>query len=147
MKQLHFPNNFQTRHVNSSSPAGDNATLLSVAQSGGQSQMQSSNLHDVEPPTSNQLMIQSQTLPINSSNSFQNSQIQLSNTDMNQSNIFTTSPSPNNSLQNIVPDGSQFNLDFLDNMDCSTSDLLNFDDMQGEGCNFPILDDIAMLDK
>lgn len=45
-------------------------------------------------------------------------------------------------------DGSQINLDFLDNIESSASDLLNFDQvMQSGGAHFPLLDEIEILGK
>ncbi|XP_054706545.1 uncharacterized protein LOC129216354 [Uloborus diversus] len=45
-------------------------------------------------------------------------------------------------------DGSQINLDFLDNIESSASDLLNFDQvMQGGETHFPLLEDIEMFNK
>lgn len=42
-------------------------------------------------------------------------------------------------------EGHHINLDFLDNFESIASDFLNFD--QGNGANFPLLDDVEMLSK
>lgn len=56
-------------------------------------------------------------------------------------------PSQEEASQNTVSDTSQFTLDFLDNIDCSASDLLNFDVMQGGTSDFALLDEMGVLGK
>ncbi|KAF8785375.1 hypothetical protein HNY73_010921 [Argiope bruennichi] len=54
-------------------------------------------------------------------------------------------PSSNTSSQHM-PD-NHMNFDFLDHLDCNTSDFLNFDVMQDENASYSLLEDIDMLDK
>lgn len=67
----------------------------------------------------------------------------------NNANPINTMDSVYNSHQDLSrQDGSQINLDFLDNIKSSASDLLNFDQvMPSGGSHFPLLEDIEILGK
>lgn len=64
-------------------------------------------------------------------------------------NVIPAVPSAYSSHQDMNrTDGNQINLDFLDNIESSASDLLNFDQvMQSEETHFPLLDDMEILGK
>ncbi|XP_035229289.1 uncharacterized threonine-rich GPI-anchored glycoprotein PJ4664.02-like [Stegodyphus dumicola] len=161
-------NNFQVHHLNPNSPANNNSRVVTSSPIADHSlPIQQSGIHDINSSVTSHVMLQQQqqqviinsdnnTLLSSSNTLLNSSHIQMGSsansggdsTSQSQQQVFSTSsPSSNNSSQGIVPDGGQFNLDFLDNLDCSTSDLLNFDVMQGGSTTFPLLEDMSMLDK
>ncbi|CAL1281149.1 unnamed protein product [Larinioides sclopetarius] len=149
-------NNYQPLHINPNSPNSGNNSMLSVSSNNEVTLSRQSGIQEISSVTSHMSLQQPPQVVMGSDNSMLcSSQLHMSTSiaspgeSMNHSHqqVFSPSTSSNGSSQNIVPDSSQFNLDFLDNLDCSTSDLLNFDVMQGESTSFPLLEDIGMLDK
>lgn len=64
----------------------------------------------------------------------------LSNNSMNPNNMMGPMYSEHQDMER--QDGSHLSLDFLDNIESSASDLLNFDQVMQSGAHYPILDDI-----
>ncbi|GFR06093.1 uncharacterized protein TNCT_32101 [Trichonephila clavata] len=148
-------NNYQSHHINPNSPASNNS-LLSISSNTDSALPRQGGIPEIGSVTSHLSLHQPPQVVMGSDNSMLcSSQLHMATSiaspgeSMNQvhQQVFSPSTSSNGSSQNIVPDSSNFNLDFLDNLDCSTSDLLNFDVMHGESTSFPLLEDISILDK
>ncbi|KFM80173.1 hypothetical protein X975_01092, partial [Stegodyphus mimosarum] len=105
-------------------------------------------------PANQMLVQQRQRIPVPQQRSRNPSMVELdhhsslgiNNSALSQTNMM--GPVYTNQQDINRQDGSQINLDFLDNIESSASDLLNFDQViQGGGSHFPLLDDMGILDK
>lgn len=70
----------------------------------------------------------------------QHASMTMGNNSMNPNNMMGPMYSEHQDMER--QDGSHLSLDFLDNIESSASDLLNFDQVMQSGAHYPILDDI-----
>lgn len=98
-------------------------------------------------PDMNHMMQQRQRLGVplqqtlrNSSMDQQHNPITMNSSTMNSNNMMGSMYSEHQDMDR--QDGSHLSLDFLDNIESSASDLLNFDQVMQSGTHYPNLDDI-----
>ncbi|XP_055928108.1 uncharacterized protein LOC129959314 [Argiope bruennichi] len=147
------PGNYQPLQINTNLPMNGNNSLLSFHPNSGATLSRASGIQEISSATNMPLQTQSQVVMGSDNSMLCSSQLHMSTSiaspgetlgHSHQQQAFSP-PSSNTSSQHM-PD-NHMNFDFLDHLDCNTSDFLNFDVMQDENASYSLLEDIDMLDK